>query len=185
MSKGLLILDCYDTLIKFNKPANAYPRMFRRLGLDSKDFYLECLISKLDWKELGASNEQIAEFKADLREDIASISVLPWTESLLKSPHQICILSNLAEGYDLPIKQLFPEIPLFTSYELGLRKPSVEIFQHVLDYFQVPAKNSILIDDKPANIIMATRLGINAQILNPHDEDSLKRIINLTASPIP
>ena len=49
---------------------------------------------------------------------------------------------------------------LFFSNELGMRKPHLEIFEHVLKEIKTDANDSIFIDDKQENLDAAAQLGI-------------------------
>ncbi len=49
---------------------------------------------------------------------------------------------------------------LFFSNELGMRKPHIEIFEHVLKEINVTAECTIFIDDKQENLNAAAELGI-------------------------
>ena len=51
--------------------------------------------------------------------------------------------------------------PVLLSYEIGLKKPSIEIYEYLLEYLALPAEVCIFIDDKEENIEAAEKLGIN------------------------
>jgi 2-haloacid dehalogenase len=48
------------------------------------------------------------------------------------------------------------------SGELGVVKPDPRIFQHLIDRFGLVPRQSVFIDDQPANVEAAARLGFTA-----------------------
>jgi putative hydrolase of the HAD superfamily len=67
---------------------------------------------------------------------------------------------------------------VFTSHEIGHRKPHAEAFRHVLREIGVPAPEVLLFDDLPENIEGARRCGLQATLVrSPQDvRDTLLRI---------
>jgi len=49
----------------------------------------------------------------------------------------------------------------FLSHKIGFAKPNKRIFEYVLKKIPFKKNEIIFIDDKPANVTMATSLGIN------------------------
>lgn len=49
---------------------------------------------------------------------------------------------------------------VFSSYELGARKPEGQAYQSVLDYLGTKPERTVFLDDSPANIAGAAKLGI-------------------------
>lgn len=49
---------------------------------------------------------------------------------------------------------------VFTSHDIGSRKPEPACFQAVLDYLALPAESVVMVDDRPDNIDAAVRLGM-------------------------
>lgn len=60
----------------------------------------------------------------------------------------------------------------FFSFELGLRKPHVEIYQRVLELSGLTAKHTLFIDDSEKNILGALEAGLNCLHLRPGMEIS-------------
>jgi putative hydrolase of the HAD superfamily len=50
---------------------------------------------------------------------------------------------------------------MFLSYEIGLRKPDSNLYEHVLNEINLKADETIFVDDSRANIKGAEKLGIN------------------------
>ena len=63
-----------------------------------------------------------------------------------------------------PIMERFNQ--QFLSYEMGIMKPKVEAFEHVVESLkQLPAE-ILFFDDSPTNVAAAQSLGINADCVN-------------------
>lgn len=80
---------------------------------------------------------------------------------------KICLLSNalplLADtGSDITK----PEFT-FTSYDLGLLKPDIAIFQTVIDKLKAAPEQTLFFDDKKTNVDAAKTLGINGIVYHP------------------
>lgn len=65
------------------------------------------------------------------------------------------------------------------SAELGLAKPDARIYQHVLGLLDVPAQAAVFVDDVPANIEAAQKLGMQAVLFrsNPQTKSDLLALI--------
>lgn len=72
------------------------------------------------------------------------------------------------------LNELFEQ--LFLSHEVGMAKPSPEIYQHVLEAVGIVAEETAFYDDNAANIEAASALGIQAVHVVPP-----KTIIEYTA----
>lgn len=57
------------------------------------------------------------------------------------------------------------------SYEMGMRKPEKEIYNHLLQYHDLSAKRTLFIDDKKENTDAAESLGIKVWNLQVGQED--------------
>jgi len=98
----------------------------------------------------------------------------------LKRNHTIFLLSNTnAIHIDAFKKQLgntkwvvFCKLfdKIYLSHELGLRKPDVKIFEHILNEQKLKAEEVFFIDDSPQHISSARKLGIHCHHLTD-DED--------------
>ena len=98
----------------------------------------------------------------------------------LKSKHTIYLLSNTnAIHIDAFKKQLgntkwleFCKLfnKMYLSHELGLRKPDVKIFEHILREQKLKSEEVFFIDDSPQHIASAKKIGIHCYHL-PDDKD--------------
>jgi glucose-1-phosphatase len=58
----------------------------------------------------------------------------------------------------------------FSSHELGLRKPAVEIYEHVLREMEVAAADVTFFDDQEPNVAAARKVGLQAHRVEGIDE---------------
>ena len=57
---------------------------------------------------------------------------------------------------------------IFTSHEIGARKPEPEAFQTVLDYLDIEPGKVAFFDDSPKNVQGANAVGINGFVTTSH-----------------
>ena len=85
-------------------------------------------------------------------------------QQLKRQGHTLYCLSNIYAGTLASLQQRFDFWSLFTgavfSYRIGLVKPEVEIFEHLLSQHKLMPAETIFIDDMEPNIREAARLGI-------------------------
>lgn len=60
---------------------------------------------------------------------------------------------------------------VYYSFEMGMRKPELEIYQHVLHQHELSPKRTLFIDDKKENTDAAQSLGIHVWNLSVGEED--------------
>ncbi|EHD23722.1 MULTISPECIES: glucose-1-phosphatase [Brenneria] len=86
---------------------------------------------------------------------------------LRQEGHRVVILSNTNRLHCAHWPVLFPEVEqaadrLYLSQDIGLRKPEVAIYRHVLTQEGATADQAVFFDDNPANIAAAQALGIHS-----------------------
>lgn len=98
----------------------------------------------------------------------------------LKKHYKMFMLSNtnpimmpyIAQTYftqqGLTINDYFDH--LFLSYEMGIMKPNVKIFEAVLDTAGIKAEETLFIDDAEANIETALALGFRTYLPSPGED---------------
>jgi len=99
-----------------------------------------------------------------------SILIKPYTDILefaakQSGKYQICLLSNTNE---IHYNHFYPKCreyldkfhSCFYSFRLGLRKPDMSIFRHILDTLNVPPEEILFIDDTISNIVSAEGTGM-------------------------
>ena len=100
----------------------------------------------------------------------------------LKQRYRIFLLSNTNEAHitqfenDLyqqhGYKNLEPFFEkVYYSYEMGMRKPSPEIFNYIINKHDLSPKRTLFVDDKKENTDAAEALGINVWNLEVGKED--------------
>jgi putative hydrolase of the HAD superfamily len=72
------------------------------------------------------------------------------------------------------LNELFEKV--FLSYELGLLKPSIEIYSAVLDAAKLKAEHTLFLDDNADNLIGASSVGIRTALVSP--EQSILTLFN-------
>lgn len=103
-------------------------------------------------------------------------------DMLHKNNIEICLLSNaLPLLADTGTHFSKPEFA-FTSYDLHLLKPDIEIFLAVQKKLQVPFEQILFIDDKKKNVNTAKSLGIKGIIYN---RPTILKEVNAYLQPLP
>lgn len=89
-----------------------------------------------------------------------------WVQKFKKKGYQTYILSNYSKhGYELTRQELpFVEDMdgVLFSYEVKLVKPEPEIYQTLLNKFQLKPEECVFMDDNEKNVIAAREAGIHA-----------------------
>ena len=93
----------------------------------------------------------------------------------LKDNHKIFLLSNTNSIHINALKEQFGNKKwiafcelfdkMYLSHELGLRKPDVKIFEHILNEQKLKAEEVFFVDDSPQHIISAKKIGISCHHL--------------------
>jgi epoxide hydrolase-like predicted phosphatase len=140
---------------------------------------LRTLTPKLpeDWRDLS-----LAEFHEmwnyNFSENVEMAALL----GELKGTHRLALLSNTNESHfeslesKFKVTRHFDEV--YLSYVLGLQKPDLKIYEHVVQATAVHANRIVFIDDRPENVEAARKVGINAiQFQNPTQlRDELRKL---------
>lgn len=183
-----LIFDCFGVLYwdDLNRLYNlVHPDQFQ----DLKDLMHAC-----DHGYMGRQDflESVAELAGISVEAVAAVmhdkhrrnEPLIARAKELKAKYKIGMISNM--GYDI-LKDLFSEqerAELFDdmviSSEVGLIKPSWDIFELALERLGVAADETVFIDDQPANVDGADRVGMKTILFttNAQFETELAAIEN-------
>ena len=67
---------------------------------------------------------------------------------------------------------------VFLSFEIGLRKPDMEIYEEVQKNIPFDKKNILFIDDNPKNIETAKKIGWNTFCATGLELDKIKKVCN-------
>jgi putative hydrolase of the HAD superfamily len=117
-------------------------------------------------QQLGLDQNDIATLANDyFSGDELDLELVEYTRHLRAKGHAVALLSNdsfaLTDKLSkLGIADLFD--PLIISAQIGVMKPDSRAFQTALDRLKRPAEAVIFIDDIPANIEGARKLGIHS-----------------------
>jgi putative hydrolase of the HAD superfamily len=118
--------------------------------------------------------------------------VYPWISSL-KESYSLYLLSNTSsihaerftkiqlgpQGQNL--FSLFDQV--YYSFEMGLVKPNLVIYQQVLQEQQLKADEVLFFDDNVANINSAKAVGIHSYLIDPaHDFTQIQQILDTYVS---
>ncbi len=80
--------------------------------------------------------------------------------------YPVYALSNWSAETFPATRERFPFLDWFDgiviSGELGVTKPDPRLFRHLIERFALPVRETVFIDDQPANIEAAARLGFRA-----------------------
>lgn len=170
---------------------NETVKAFKKIGLDNFDeMYTQLKQSELfDRLEIGTIEP--SEFRLKIREMLSENPTdeeidAAWTAMLLDLPKErLDLLEKVKENYKIYLlsntniihvtryskyidkvyghksfENLF--IKAYYSHEIGLRKPHVEIFHHVLQENNLNANETLFIDDTPQHIEGAKKAGLHA-----------------------
>ncbi|MCJ1402642.1 hypothetical protein MMC11_005862 [Xylographa trunciseda] len=81
---------------------------------------------------------------------------------------QVVIMSNISAADYIFVRNLFPPKTIFDnvfiSGTIGMRKPDVQFFSHVLERINADPHRTIFVDDKVINVMSAQSLGIKALV---------------------
>ena len=104
---------------------------------------------------------------------------------LQKSDKKLYLLSNISIGFAETyqevkwIKELFDRFDgLVLSGPIGLAKPNKEIFEYLLDKFDLKAEECLFIDDSEKNILGAEKVGIKGYLFDG-DAKKLKNYLDV------
>jgi putative hydrolase of the HAD superfamily len=102
----------------------------------------------------------------------------------LKTTHRTFLLSNTNEihinRFNIYLKEYF-NIPnlskyfekMYLSYEVGMRKPDLEIFYKILNDNNLRSEETIFIDDSEQHLDAAKKIGIDTYLLHVKEESIL------------
>ncbi|MDC9603666.1 glucose-1-phosphatase [Xenorhabdus griffiniae] len=119
-----------------------------------------------DEMAVSLSFEQFAEgwntIFIDVRQEVVELM-----NKLRAKGHRVVVLSNTNRLHIDYCSENYPEIAasadfLYLSHELGMRKPNLDIFNHVLAAEGVEAEQAIFFDDLLENVEAAKKTGITA-----------------------
>lgn len=128
-----------------------------------------------DFKNETGYCKDLTQFKADFNSIIGPLK--PDCKKILKKLKAFGTLAMLSNTNSLHIEMLKARTDmfayfsdLFLSYEMGLVKPSKEIYKYVCKKLETLPENILFFDDSKPNIDSASELGIKAFLVNSPQE---------------
>jgi putative hydrolase of the HAD superfamily len=152
--------------------------------------FSECLVGKVDTKEIlepylrewrfpGTIEDFLHHWHTD--ENNTRLEMVALIEELQQLSYRVCAATN-QEKYrtaylrnEMGYSQIFDYV--FSSCEIGFKKPDVEFFTYILHNLGVLPSNVIFFDDTPSHIDGAKTVGIQAHIYQSTEE--CRRIIGI------
>ena len=173
--------------IDYSKTAEA----FTKLGLTDFEFVYNQLKQTTLFDDLETGSITPEEFRFEIRamlpEGVSNEDIdVAWTAMLLDLPKErLDLLEKVKEHYDMYllsntneihvtryskyIDQIYGHdkfrnlfIKAYYSHEVGMRKPNVEIFEHVIEENGLVRSETLFIDDTPQHIEGAKKAGLHA-----------------------
>lgn len=186
-----IIFDFGDVFINLDKEGTI--NGFKKLGLSEWNNDLNELNLQFEKGQISEEN-----FLQGLQKQLPNASMeeilTAWKAVLLDFPiHRLEFLQKLSEKYRLfllsntdaihihsfeqengvsfysDFYQCFEKV--YFSFEMGMRKPDVDIFNYVLNQHNLIAKHTLFVDDKKENTDAAQSLGIQVWNLQVGKED--------------
>lgn len=173
-----VLFDLYGTLVQIQTPASPYKEIMRLCNLgdsDKQKFKMLAMSTELAideiCKEFGVSlsADTKSKFEADIELELKSITIKQDISDILKNAKALglktAIISNLAKEYG-QASYLFDVDLRVLSFEVGMLKPNLEMFQFVLEHFGLEAKDCLMIGDKDElDLEPFRRLGGNTYVV--------------------
>lgn len=93
----------------------------------------------------------------------------------LSTSYRIVALSNTNEIHvPMWLEMCTPILPyfekIFSSNEIGFRKPEHNAYQYVLDYLRLPPEQIVFLDDNHENILAAANIGMKTIHVNSYEQ---------------
>lgn len=160
---NLVVFDLFGTLFRFGVHRHPFRKIFtwaKENGRRPRPDDARQLLTLNDtpeavFKALGIylPPELIVQFRADVSEELESITLYDDVESTLikltEAGARLAICSNLAQPYGAVIDKLLSEFDLIRclSYQVGFIKPDDEIFRWLIAESCIPKENVLFVGD--------------------------------------
>lgn len=124
------------------------------------------------WSDLGVAAENIETIQQEYLETHLTLDTqfIETVDKLRKKGYRIALLSNDVSEWSQYLRKIHDINPYidftFISGDLGLRKPDPEIYKVALKEMQAQPWDCIFIDDHPARVDAAIKLGITSILFN-------------------
>jgi HAD superfamily hydrolase (TIGR01549 family) len=133
--------------------------------------YVEASLGRMDadtfWRRMGVDPSLEDSYLAGHRLVEGTLEALP---ELRQRYGRLACLSNDVSSWSLKLRQRFGLESWidhwFISGDLGLRKPSAEIYRLAADRLGVAPQEVLFVDDRPRNLEAATAVGFDTVLLD-------------------
>ena len=191
-----LILDFGDIFINLDKQST--PRALAKLGLEKPTKELTKLCEAYE-KGNCSSSKFLKDLTTYFPNSVESELTKAWNAILLDFPeyrlefleelakektYRLFLLSNTNDIHITYVKQLMGTLKyqrfqeafehFYLSYEMGMRKPDLEIFEFVLEKHQLIPEETLFVDDTKENTDAAAKTGIQIWNLLVGQEDIIE-----------
>lgn len=177
-------LTAGQSSISFGRVLSSAPWMEYETGKIGED---ECFaqVAELFGFDVKEFKAKISSLRETLTYDVEMLSLFREIKQI--SGVTITLVSNISEPEYQAIRRRWDDSfwstfdHVFTSSMLGMRKPSLGFYQHVLRATRAPLRETVFIDDQPENVLVAMSLGMRGIV----GIDDLSRTLkNLTGDPV-
>ena len=158
-------------------------------GISSFD-YKPFMLGKINFKEfcedlcrhcnIGYSDDLIVKIDEKLHQGVGEFfeETIEVMAHLKEINIVCCLLSNALPNLADTAKNLVAYDKVFVSYELGLLKPDIRIYEKVLKILRAVPEEVIFIDDKIGNVEAAKSIGINGIVFSRENiANDIKRLV--------
>lgn len=190
----VIIFDAFGTLVKIKTGRSPYRKLMiwlkdngRTPQSDDAKFIMSNNVNIKQLAELFGYIIPLplwSEIEDDLRDDLQTIELYEDTISTLQNlkncGYKLALCSNLARYYGEQLKKLIPDLfdLIVLSYEVGHIKPEQQIYAMIETHFKCDMKEMLFIGDHPVlDVEKPISLGMNAKILNRHQEQNLLDVL--------
>lgn len=150
--------------------ANQEKRFAVEQGKTDEEFWL--FFAKTKGIRLSANWTQ--SFKSVMKEAIGvNPQMYILVEELRKQHIPVALLSNIDKRLSNLIRDFKfyePFHPCLLSCEIGAEKPDPKAYEILLAHLNLPAKEIVFIDDRPENIEVAKKMGLDAILFESEDQ---------------
>lgn len=86
-------------------------------------------------------------------------------------PHRVRFLNSFSRQFGYDMETLFEQC--YYSDELGIRKPDINIYKHILKDSQLNPRETVFIDDNMDNLVMAEQCGLKTYLLKASQGETI------------
>lgn len=194
-----IIFDFGNVIVKFNE-YNLVSEFTDNEEI--KQFLIKEVINSDEWVGKGMLDlgllslqevaDRINKKTNNIYKDVVNNFLLGFSNKLVINDNILDIIKNLKEkGYNTYILSNTNKVtfdlfrdklePLFDglvlSYEINKIKPYEEIYNYLLNTYNLNPNESLFIDDREENIKTANKLGINGRFVNKDDTNDILKVL--------